>query len=171
MIIGLGNPGREYALTRHNVGFMVVDRIAEKIKPAKSRNICGSEVAFAKARGGDVALAKPQTFMNLSGRAVAQLVARYSLGAEDITVIHDDIDIPHGKIKEKKSGGSAGHNGIESIIDELGTGDFRRLRIGVGRPLDGTDPADYVLNPFEENEMKIMEEVIEECAAKALNFD
>lgn len=170
MIVGLGNPGKKYAHTRHNAGFMAVDLIRRKIGSGKERKTCSSVVSSGKVGGEEVILAKPQTYMNVSGEAVSALLDQYPMTVDDMTVIHDDIDIEAGKFKEKNGGGSAGHNGIASIMDELGTGDFRRLRVGVGRPPEGVDPADYVLLPFEENEKEMIERTLDEVCERAIVF-
>ena len=169
-MVGLGNPEGEYAGTRHNVGFMVLDRIAEKVKAGFKENICNSAVARTKVNDEELVLAKPQTYMNRSGGAVAALLRELSLEKEELTVIHDDIDIALGKIKEKTGGGSAGHNGIESVAAALGSEDFRRIRIGVGRPPSGMDPADYVLSAFEEDEMETVDQVLEQGYKRVIDF-
>jgi len=170
LVVGLGNPGPQYAATRHNAGFMAVDYIGDRLGIRFDADLCKSLVAAGEYEGRELTLAKPQTFMNLSGRAVSALIDRLSLSPDDLTVIHDDIDIPLGKVKEKRGGGSAGHNGIGSIIEEIGTGDFRRLRIGVGRPSKGGDASEFVLSPFEENERDAINESIEKCFSMAVNF-
>ncbi|GMT42009.1 MAG: peptidyl-tRNA hydrolase [bacterium] len=170
MLIGLGNPGKKYSATRHNIGFMAVDRIGSSLGVDFNDKMCRSVVAKGKMGGESVVLAKPQTYMNLSGTAVAALLRRFSLGTEDFAVFHDDIDIPFGKIKEKKTGGSAGHRGIKSIMDELGTRDFHRIRIGVGRPPEGSDCVDYVLRPFDKSEKVPLEIMLDECCSRAINF-
>jgi PTH1 family peptidyl-tRNA hydrolase len=163
LVVGLGNPGAEYGDTRHNVGFMAVDCIARELRVKFKEKIANSAVGTGQLRGEKVVLAKPMGFMNLSGKSLAGLMAYFSAGPADLTVLHDDLDIQLGKIKVKKSGGSAGHNGIASIIDEIGTGDFRRLRIGIGRPSVGGDVSDYVLSPFTEDEESVISRVIEDC--------
>lgn len=148
MIVGLGNPGREYRENRHNVGFMVIDALAEKfgITPGKvkSKAILG-EGRIDSVR---VVLVKPQTFMNLSGQAVASLVKFYKIPLDRMIVIHDDLDLPLGILRLRPGGGSGGQKGIASIIERLGTQDFPRMRVGIGRPPGRMDPADYVLQDF-----------------------
>lgn len=170
LLVGLGNPGGKYARTRHNAGFMVLDRIGQVLDVPFEREICDSFVATCRTDGEEAILAKPQTFMNRSGDAVAALIKKFSLKLEDVTVIHDDIDVPLGKVKEKSGGGSAGHNGIASIVEKLGTVEFRRIRMGVGRPPEWMEAADYVLSPFEESERPIIAESIEDCCRRALKF-
>ena len=148
MVVGLGNPGREYRETKHNIGFMAVDHLAAKyeIKLTRVQNkaITGSGTV-GKMR---VILVKPQTFMNLSGQAVSSLVRFYKIPHENLIVAHDDVDLPFGTIRMRPGGGSAGQKGIASIISLLGTQDFARLRMGIGRPPGRMDAAAYVLQPF-----------------------
>ncbi len=148
MIVGLGNPGREYRENRHNVGFMVIDALAEKfgITPGKVK----SKAILGEGRVGEVrvVLVKPQTFMNLSGQAVASLVKFYKIPLDRILVIHDDLDLPLGSMRLRPGGGSGGQKGIASIIERLGTQEFPRMRVGIGRPPGRMDPADYVLQNF-----------------------
>ena len=148
MIVGLGNPGREYRETRHNIGFMVVDRMAEKhgIKLTRVQNkaIVGSGyIDFCK-----VILVKPQTFMNLSGQAVSALVRFFKISSRDLIVAHDDVDLPFGTVRMRPGGGSAGQKGVASIINLMSTQEFARLRMGVGRPPGRMDAAAYVLQSF-----------------------
>lgn len=148
LVVGLGNPGGEYAMTRHNVGFMAVDMLAgDGVKWKSEKNAL---VARADIDGRRVIFAKPQTFMNNSGVAVQALMTYYKIPLENIVVIHDDMDIPVGDCREKVGGGSAGHNGIRSIDAHVGR-DYRRIRIGIGHPRDfglPMDPADWVLGRF-----------------------
>ena len=148
LIVGLGNPGREYKDTRHNAGFMVVDRLCKKWDTRTLRLQSKALVTTTLVDGQKVILAKPQTFMNLSGQAVGSLVKFYKLDLAQLLVIHDDIDLPLGTIRLRPGGGSAGQKGLISIIEHLGTPDFPRLRIGVGRPPGRMEAADYVLQSF-----------------------
>lgn len=157
MIVGLGNPGREYRETRHNIGFMVVDEFAShhgiKLTRVQNKAITGSGLMEEQK----VILVKPQTFMNLSGRAVSALMRYYKVNREDLIVCHDDVDLPFGVIRMRPGGGSAGQKGVASIIELLGTQDFPRLRMGIGRPPGYKDAADYVLQSFspqEKDELK-----------------
>jgi len=136
IIVGLGNPGEKYQNTRHNLGFMVVDKLISKLKSQNSKLHFKSKIyPFAEVYDfGEVIIAKPLTFINASGVAVAKLTRRYRLDAKSLWVIHDDIDLPLGKIKIRLGGGSAGHRGVESIIRELGTEEFMRFRLGIGHP-------------------------------------
>ncbi|MHB1296132.1 MAG: aminoacyl-tRNA hydrolase [Anaerolineae bacterium] len=155
LIVGLGNPGREYAKTRHNVGFQCVDALAEahQIALGKKR-FCA---VFGEGRIGEhrVILARPLTFMNESGRAVGPLAHWYKIPPTQVLVIHDDLDLPLGRIRLRPGGSSGGHRGVASVIETLGTGDFPRLRIGIGRPELG-DPVDYVLGAPSKDQEPVM---------------
>jgi len=170
LFVGLGNPGPNYVSTRHNVGFMAVDYIGRENGAEIKKKVKNSLVGVFNRDGEEFVLAKPQGYMNRSGIAVRGLLSHYSLTPGDLTVLHDDVDIPLGKVKEKKTGGAGGHNGIASITDELGTRDFRRLRIGVGRPPNGVDTADYVLSPFGKDEKDVVTRSIEDCFQMIFNF-
>lgn len=168
VIVGLGNPGGQYAETRHNVGFMLADSVAVALKADFRPKYQGlfAEISLDKER---IYLLKPQTYMNLSGRALLDLVRFYKISAEDVLVIHDDMDLPLGKIRLRNQGSPGGHNGIRSIIGELGTEKFWRLKIGVGRPPEHWDPAHYVLSPFSGDEVPVLKEVLER-SEKALRL-
>ncbi len=161
VVVGLGNPGKEYERDRHNIGFMVVDAFARKHGFEFRRRKFRSTLAEGRFGPEKLLLSKPLTFMNLSGEAVAPLVAFYKLPSESLLVVADDLDIPLGEIRLRPKGGSGGHNGLKSIIDHLGTREFPRLRIGIGRPPAGVDPADYVLQPFSPEEIPVVELVVE----------
>lgn len=148
LIVGLGNPGRLYRTTRHNIGFMVVDRIASDLKCSLSKVQGKAIVGMCRMEGNRIILAKPHTFMNLSGVAVSSLVRFYKIDLEYLIIIHDDVDVPFGQIRLRPGGGSAGQKGVESIIEKLGTKSFPRLRMGIGQPPGRMDSADYVLLPF-----------------------
>lgn len=148
LVVGLGNPGRLYRITRHNIGFMVVDRIASNLKCSLSKVQGKAIVGMCRMDGIKLILAKPHTFMNLSGVAVSSLVRFYKIDLDHLIIIHDDVDIPFGQIRLRPGGGSAGQKGVESIIEKLGTKSFPRLRMGIGQPPGRMDSADYVLQPF-----------------------
>ena len=152
IVVGLGNPGRTYALTRHNVGFMVVDEFSAIHHMSFSRQKFKAEIATGSVAGQQVILAKPQTFMNLSGDAVGPLIRFYNIPLPDLLVVYDDIDIPFGRMRLKPFGTSGGHKGMKSIIASLGTDEFPRLRIGIGRETIPADLADYVLSEFSPEE-------------------
>lgn len=152
LITGLGNPGRQYAANRHNVGFMVLDSLAERLGVSMARMESKALVAKAEYVGNHLILAKPQTYMNLSGQAVRSLARYYKVSLDMLIVVYDDVDLPFGTLRLRPAGGSGGHKGMVSIIDALGTQDFPRLRIGIGRPPGRMDAADYVLRDFNRDE-------------------
>ena len=161
LIVGLGNPGNEYKNTRHNVGFMAIDSIAPKDANWKKEK--NALTTRAEIDGKNVILTKPQTFMNNSGEAVGALMAFYKIPLENIVVIHDDMDLMVGNLREKTGGSSAGHNGIKSIDNTIGR-EYRRIRIGIGHPRDFEcmiDPADWVLGKFTNEQLKQIKTAIE----------
>lgn len=149
LVVGLGNPGRKYARDRHNVGFMVVDELARRTQSSFRAKFSG-HVCEARLGNARVALLEPETFMNESGRSVQPAVAFYKTPLDRVLVIHDEVDLDHGRLQVRLGGGLAGHNGLRSIAGRLGSPDFLRLRVGVGRPGRGDprDVADFVLSPF-----------------------
>lgn len=170
LIVGLGNPGPEYVRTPHNVGFRVVDSIGEK-QSLSWRNEArfSAQLAQAKVDGIEVLLVKPQTFMNLSGEAVGKLLRYYKLPIENLTVISDDADLPIGTLRLRAMGGSGGHRGIGSIIDNCGSRAFARVRVGIGRSSHGGGLADYVLGRLGPEEEKSLQ-AVENTAAEAVLF-
>lgn len=148
IIVGLGNPGNEYAKTRHNVGFMLVDALAEHLNINLWKEKFNAQIAETRIGTERVLLVKPQTYMNNSGEAVGPLMRWYKVEPEDIIVAHDDMDIPAGAIRIRKKGSSGGHNGIKSLIAHIGSENFARVRMGVGRPLPGWTVVNHVLAPF-----------------------
>lgn len=158
-VIGLGNPGLKYSQTKHNVGFMLLD-ILVKEKGYTYRNDFRGKVAEGRLKEKRVFFLKPYTYMNLSGLAVSQLVNYYKIASEDILVIHDDMDLPLGKLRLRSKGSAGGHKGMKSIIEELGTQDFWRLKIGVGRPKENLDVINHVLSSFNKAEVKTLDEVL-----------
>lgn len=158
LIVGLGNPGREYEATRHNAGFWWVDEFAQKNKfVLKAENKFHGMVARNMVHGRELYLLKPQTFMNVSGRSVGALVQFYKIEAAQILVVHDELDLPPGSAKLKLGGGHGGHNGLKDIIAHLGTRDFWRLRIGIGHPGDRAEVANFVLNAPRKEEQVLIE--------------
>jgi PTH1 family peptidyl-tRNA hydrolase len=170
LIVGLGNPGREYRTTRHNVGFMVIDRLSQTLAARLSRLQSRALVGAAVWEEQKIVLAKPQTFMNLSGQAVSSLVRFYHLPLEQLLVIHDDIDLPFGTLRMRPGGGAAGQKGLISIIEQLGTQEFPRLRIGVGRPPGQRSAADYVLGDFSSADQEILTQVLNQAVDAARTF-
>ncbi len=160
LIVGLGNPGPEYAGNRHNVGFMCADLLATQIGTTFKRDRSRAMAASGRLRGVPVTLAKPLSFMNLSGGAVASLRAFYKLAPERILVLHDELDLPFGTIRLKLGGGDNGHNGLRSVTAALGTRDYHRVRIGIGRPPGRMDAADFVLRNFSAAERKELPEIL-----------
>ena len=162
--VGLGNPGREYSGTRHNIGFAVLGALARKHGINFDKRCCHSRAGEGRIGGQEVALAKPQTYMNLSGDAVAALMRRYRIKLTDILIIHDDLDLPLGKIRLRAGGSAGGHNGLKSIIASVGSMDFARLKIGIGRPETADAPrcevVDHVLSDFDAADRKTAEEAV-----------
>lgn len=165
LIVGLGNPGPAYARHRHNIGFMAVDRFAERHGFRFDRRVAHALVAAGTFDGAPLVLAKPQTYMNRSGEAVRALVRRYTRGPQDLVVVYDDLDLPLGRLRLRKEGSHGGHNGMRDIITALGTQQFARLRLGIGRPPPGVDPADYVLSPFTPDERPVVEALLDTAVA------
>jgi PTH1 family peptidyl-tRNA hydrolase len=170
LIVGLGNPGREYEKTRHNVGFMVLDKVADSLGVSISREKFSALYGECRLDETKVFLVKPLTYMNRSGEAVAQFARFFKVEPSQILVIYDDLDLPLGKLRLRLRGSSAGHRGVQSIIDALSTQEFPRLRVGIGRPERKEEVINYVLSPFTEEEFKVLEPALEraaECAVQA----
>ncbi len=157
LIVGLGNPGREYQHSRHNVGFMCIGRFARGHGIAFSRTEARSRVGSGTVSGTEVVLARPGTYMNLSGQAVALLLRRYKASPADLIVVHDDMDLSLGTIRVRALGSAGGHKGVQSIIAAVGTQEFARIRVGIGRPGD-SGAIDYVLGDFAPSERAVMDE-------------
>ena len=158
IIVGLGNPGNEYAKTRHNVGFMLVDALAEHLNINLWKDKFNAQIAEGRIGTEKILLVKPQTYMNNSGEAVGPLMRWYKVTPEDIIVAHDDMDIPAGTIRIRKKGSSGGHNGIKSLIAHLGSENFPRVRLGVGRPLPGWSVVNHA--PFPQEDKTAVDEAI-----------
>lgn len=160
IIFGLGNPGVRYRKTRHNIGFQIVDRLAEKyhirLSSKRFKSLYGKGWIDVK----EVILAKPMTYMNQSGEAVREALNFFRLSVEDLIIVHDDLDLPFGRLRFKRKGGDGGHQGVRSITESLNQNNFLRLKVGIGRPPEGMDPSEYVLSPFDEIEQSKLEEVI-----------
>jgi peptidyl-tRNA hydrolase, PTH1 family len=159
LLVGLGNPGREYARSRHNVGFLVLDALARKHGLHFAHRWSRAQVAVGPVAGVSVALAKPQTYMNLSGESARSLLRKLNLSTGALLVVADDIDTPLGRIRFRERGSSGGHRGVQSIVDRLSTDEFLRLKVGVGRP-DPREAADYVLAEFAPSEREAVAEVV-----------
>jgi peptidyl-tRNA hydrolase, PTH1 family len=152
IIVGLGNPGVHYQWTRHNVGFRVVDLLSEVQRVPICFRRFKAHYGIGRIHSQDVVLVKPLTFMNLSGEAVRKIANTFSVEKEDLIVVHDDLDLALGRLRVKRKGGDGGHQGVRSIIEAMGGNTFLRLKVGIGRPPKGVDPADYVLSSFEEED-------------------
>jgi peptidyl-tRNA hydrolase, PTH1 family len=167
LVIGLGNPGKEYAGHRHNVGFLVADLLASRVgaKFGRSKR-AHAEVAEGRLGygGPKLILAKPLTYMNLSGAAVSQLAQFFKVPVENVVAVHDELDVPYGQVRVKRGGGEGGHNGLRSMSKSLGTKEYARVRFGIGRPPGRQDPADYVLSDFGSAERKELEFLVDRAA-------
>jgi PTH1 family peptidyl-tRNA hydrolase len=164
LVAGLGNPGPEYAGNRHNAGQMVVDLLAERMGARFKAHRTRNEVADGRLAGVPVTLAKPRTYMNLSGGPVVALAAFYKVPPERIVVVHDELDIPFGAIRLKRGGGDNGHNGLRSVTQALGTNEYNRARFGIGRPPGRMDAATFVLRDFSATERKELPLLVDRCA-------
>ena len=169
LVVGLGNPGSEYENTRHNLGFRVVDVLADRIG-ARLKAAKGMRALVAEARDGErrIILAKPTTFMNASGQAVSELARYYKVDPADIVIVHDELDLPVAQIKVKRGGGDAGHNGLKDITKALGTPDYARVRIGIGKPSGRKQGVDHVLAGFSKKEQTEIDVAVEQAADAAL---
>lgn len=170
LIVGLGNPGREYQHNRHNVGFMLLDRLAVKFDARFTRLQSQALVAPCAWEGHKIILAKPQTFMNLSGRAVQGLTRFYKLPLSALLIAYDDLDLPLGTIRLRPDGGSAGHRGVASIMEHLGTDRFPRLRLGIGRPPGRMEAREYVLQDFSDEEISIVSIMLHRAVEATLTW-
>jgi PTH1 family peptidyl-tRNA hydrolase len=159
LVVGLGNPGRQYEGTRHNIGFRIVDELARQAGIAFASNKFEAEYGQGNLEGEKVALLKPQTYMNLSGSSVAPAARFYKVGPEDLIVVHDELDLPFGRMQLKRGGGTGGHNGLNSIVERLGSNDFIRVRVGIGRPDNKEKVVGHVLSSFGKEEGKALEEL------------
>lgn len=174
MVAGLGNPGDEYADTRHNAGFKAIDELARQANVTYWKNQLGAEVASIQvhdpdAEGGrrEVLLVKPQSYMNTSGGPISKLCAQHKISADELLVIHDELDIPEGDVRVKVGGGHAGHNGLRSIIDKMGSRDFSRIRVGIGNPPGRMAVADFVLKQFRPKELEAFQDTCNRAADAA----
>jgi PTH1 family peptidyl-tRNA hydrolase len=164
LIIGLGNPGKGYQLTRHNVGFRVVDRLARQQGIQFNKRRGGARIGEGRLGGKRVVLAKPLTYMNKSGIAVKKLVKALDIPLDRLVVVHDDLDLACGRMKIKEAGGHGGHKGMQSIIEELGSADFLRVKMGIGKPESPEQGADYVLSRFSRDESSLVKKSVEQAA-------
>ena len=164
LIVGLGNPGREYRENRHNIGFMLIDRLSVRLDARLRRMQSKAILGSVTHEENKIILAKPQTFMNLSGQAIQGLMRFYKIPLENLIVAHDDLDLPFGTLRIRPGGGAGGQKGIKSTIQHLGTQDFPRLRLGIGRPPGRMDAAAYVLQDFAKGDQQILSETLDRAA-------
>ena len=165
LIVGLGNPGIEYQFTPHNMGFLAVDRIAEQCGVRINNRHCRAQTARTRLAGHEVVLAKPETYMNLSGASVSELVREYQVQPEqDLVLLYDELDLPFGTLRIRPRGRSAGHNGVESVIGALGTQEFTRIRMGVGPDYPVGDGARYVLGQFKKAQLEVVAQVLDQAS-------
>ena len=167
LVVGLGNPGEGYARTRHNVGFLVADRLAERLGASWTVKKFAAELAEARAGHEKVWIMKPQTYMNHSGESVGPALRFWKLGLDDLVVVHDEIELDPFRIQLKIGGGDSGHNGVKSVNAHAGSRDYARVRVGVGRPPPAIDPADYVLGNFKKAEQADVDDCVERAAEAA----
>ncbi|OGX79217.1 aminoacyl-tRNA hydrolase [Exiguobacterium sp. SH3S2] len=169
-IVGLGNPGKKYGMTRHNIGFLAIDRLADKhgitLDEAKFKAVIGT----GRINGERVVLVKPLTYMNLSGEAVRPILDYYKIDIDDLLVIYDDLDMVPGKLRLRPKGSAGGHNGIKSLIQHLGTMDFKRLKLGVGRPPHPIKVVDWVLMSYRKEDMSELNDTLDQAVAAATDF-
>jgi PTH1 family peptidyl-tRNA hydrolase len=170
LIIGLGNPGREYRDNRHNFGFMLIDRLIIRLNARGMKLQSRAIVTNAIYEDRKLILAKPQTYMNLSGSSVQGLAHFYKLPLENLLVAHDDLDLPFGTMRMRPGGGPGGQKGVASTIEHLGSQGFARLRLGIGRPPGRMDPAAYVLQDFSKEDMKLLSDILDRAADAVLEF-
>ena len=169
LIVGLGNIDRKYDKTYHNVGFRTIDYLAKKLDAHFTKTMCDAVIAESYFAGEKLLLIKPTTYMNLSGIAVRQFMAKFKIAIEDVYVFVDDIDLPLGKIRYRQSGSAGTHNGLKSIVNETGSLEFKRIKIGIGRDEKFHDLADFVLSKIPEDKLKIIDEEIEEACTLLLD--
>ena len=170
LVAGLGNPGAQYERTRHNLGFRVIDVLADNLKTALSEHENQALWGEASLSGERIVLVKPLTFVNLSGQCIKALLKEFSIVPQELIVIHDDLDLHLGEIRLKGRGGSGGHKGVESIVASLGTENFARVRLGIGRPPGRQDPADYVLRPFTKRQQEQVDFILGEAAQAVISI-
>ena len=168
LVVGLGNPGKQYEATKHNIGFMVIDAIADSVPHTPWKEEQSAEVCSITVDGEKVLLVKPQTFMNASGESVGPLMRYYKIDPSDVYCIYDDMDLPVGKLRIRPNGSSGGHNGIKSLISHIGTENFPRFRVGIGRPLPQWTVIDHVLAPFSEENQEKVQKGIKDTAKAVL---
>jgi len=165
LVVGLGNPGKKYAGTRHNAGYQAIKVVADHFSFGKTENKYDALYVAGEIEGESVILAQPCSYMNKSGRVVRKFIDYYQIDVNDVIIVYDDLDLPVGKLRIRKNGSSGGHNGIKSIIYQLGSREFCRIRVGIGRPPVGLNVTEYVLGPFSRQEKKIMKQTYQDIIA------
>lgn len=170
MVVGLGNPGKKYETSRHNLGFLVIDQVAGRLGLGGWRTQLEAEVVRGQSSDGSYLLVKPQTFVNLSGRAVGALARYYRIEPPDCLVVVDDLELDTGRLRTRDSGGHGGHNGLRSLIEHLGGGEFKRIRIGIGRPPPGMPVVGHVLGTSPGEESERLGQATEEATERAMRF-
>ncbi len=170
LIVGLGNPGRKYDNTRHNMGYLVLDRISDELNIDVDKEAFDGMIGRGKYKGEDVILLKPTTFMNLSGNSVRQVVDYFKINIEDVLIIYDDMALPVGEIRVRDKGSSGSHKGIQNIIDQLHTEDIKRIRIGIGEPSSKDSAVDFVLSKPLKEEKPLINEALDQAAILAIRF-
>ena len=170
LVVGLGNPGRKYERTRHNLGFLVIDRIATQNEVARKKKRCNALIGEWSSNDERVLLIKPQTYMNRSGEAVKKLIREFRASTEDLVVVYDDLDLPFGRIRIRPKGSAGGHRGLRSIMESVGDAPFYRVRIGIGRPPEGVNAEDYVLEPFDSQERSELNDLVSRAAEAVLTL-
>lgn len=164
LIVGLGNPGPGHAGNRHNVGFMVIDELARRVGGRLRSHKSGADVLETRLAGRRVVLARPRSFMNISGPAVAATARYFAILPADVVVVHDELDLDYGMLRLKRGGGEAGHNGLRSVSESLGSRDYLRVRFGIGRPPGRMDPAEFVLRDFSAEQRRELDLLVDRCA-------
>jgi PTH1 family peptidyl-tRNA hydrolase len=164
LIIGLGNPGKKYQLTKHNVGFRVVDRFAEKKGIKLKRRLGKMQIGEGRIGSDRIVISKPLAYMNRSGSVVKKLIKEMGISLDHLVVVHDDLDLGCGRIKIKDGGGHGGHKGVRSIIEQIGSPDFLRIKVGIDKPQGPYEGADYVLSPFDNEQLPLIKESIEQAS-------
>jgi PTH1 family peptidyl-tRNA hydrolase len=170
LVVGLGNPGRKYQRTRHNLGFLIIDQIATLRDVVVKRRLCDALVGEWSNHGEQILLAKPQVYMNRSGESVKELLRELNGSAKDLVVVYDDLDLPFGRIRIRPKGSAGGHRGVLSIMESLGGEPFYRVRVGIGRPPEGVEATDYVLEPFGAQEVGQLTDVVSTASEAVISL-
>jgi len=170
LVVGLGNPGKKYQLTRHNLGFLIIDHVATRNEVVIKKRRCHALIGEWSSNDEKVLLVKPQTYMNHSGQAVKELMRELNATNEDLVVIYDDLDLPFGRLRIRPKGSAGGHRGLRSIMEHVGEAPFYRLRVGIGRPPEGMNAEDYVLDPFDPQERCELKDLVSRAAEAVLTL-